>query len=75
MITVVDGFIIVGTNFRGLNKNDSFVEFKILMAKVFSFIIHTENYHCVGAGIFRSDPPWNHENWYQRNLNHPQYIA
>ena len=36
------GFIFVGTNFRGLNENDTFMGFKFV-AKVFSFIIHTKN--------------------------------
>ena len=28
-VDIVDGFIFVGTNFRGLNKNDTFFGFKI----------------------------------------------
>ena len=43
LITVVY-FIFVGTNFRGLNKNDTFVWFKIRGHSI-SFIIYTENYH------------------------------
>ena len=27
-VITVDGFIFVGTNFRGLNKNDTFMGFK-----------------------------------------------
>ena len=52
----VDGFIFVGTNFRGLIKNDIFVGLKYV-AIVFSFIIHRENYHFVGTRIRGSDPP------------------
>ena len=33
----VDGFIFVGTNFRGLNKNDTFVGFEI---RGFSIFLH-----------------------------------
>ena len=33
--STVDGFIFVGTNFRGLNKNDTFVGFKIRGHSVF----------------------------------------
>ena len=47
----MDGFIFVGTNFRGLNENDTFV------AIVFSFIVYTEKHLFVGTGIRGSDPP------------------
>ena len=67
----VDGFICVGTNFHGLNKNDT----KCVVI-VFSLIINTENYHFVGTMYWNSwigpftkitkigTPP---------NLSHPQY--
>ena len=29
LVYIVDGFILVGTNFRGLNKNGTFVGFEI----------------------------------------------
>ena len=32
---IVDGFIFVGNNFRGLNKNDTFVGFKIRGYSIF----------------------------------------
>ena len=45
-IETVDGFILVGTNFRGLNKNGTFVGLKNHDYSIFfEFIIHTENYH------------------------------
>ena len=56
MNNTVDSFIFVGTNFRGMNKNDTSSGSKFV-AIVFSFIIHTENYHFVGTGIRGSDPP------------------
>ena len=34
-VNTVDGFIFVGTNFRGLNKNDIFVGFKIRGHSIF----------------------------------------
>ena len=49
-MSTVDGFIFVGTNFRGLNKNNTFVGFKFL-AIVFYLIIHTENWNFVSTGI------------------------
>ena len=52
----VDGFIFVGTNFRGLKKNQTFVGFKIRGQSIFSFIIHTENRYFVGTEIRGSDP-------------------
>ena len=52
----VGGFIFIGTNFRGLDKLTHSWGSKFV-AKVFSFIIHTENYHLVGTGIRGSDPP------------------
>ena len=69
-----DGFIFVGTNFRGLNKIDNFVGFKICG---FSIFIHN---------LYRKLPfhgYWN--SWIRpsmkttkigtpRNLSHPQYI-
>ena len=55
-INTVDGFIFVGTNFRGLNKNETWGS--KFVAMVFSFIIHTdtENYYFVGTRILGSDP-------------------
>ena len=46
----VDGLIFIGTNFRGLNKNGTFVGFKI---RVHSIVLHiySENCHFVGTGI------------------------
>ena len=38
----MDGFIFVGTNFRGLKKNQIFMGFNI-RGHSLSFIIHTEN--------------------------------
>ena len=35
-LCTVDGFIFVGTNFRGLNKNDTFVGFRIRGHSIFS---------------------------------------
>ena len=35
MMSTVDGFIFVGTNFRGWNKNDIFVGFKIHSHSIF----------------------------------------
>ena len=61
----MDGFIFVGTNFRGLNKNDTFV---------FSFIMNTENYHFIGTGIRGSDPQQKPRKiGTPQNLSHPQY--
>ena len=50
----MNGFIFVGTKFRGLNKNDTSVGFKIRGHG--SVKIHAENYHFVGTGIRGSDP-------------------
>ena len=53
-INFVDGFIFVGTNFRGLNKLYTFAGFKIRGHSI-PFIIHTE---CtVGTRIRGWDPP------------------
>ena len=52
----MDGFIFAGTNFRGLKKMTQSWGSKFVTI-VFSFIIHTENYHLVGTGIRGSDPP------------------
>ena len=52
----MDGFIFVGTNFRGLKENDKSAGFKI-RAIVFSFIIHSENHLFVGTRIRGFDPP------------------
>ena len=58
----VDGFIFVGTTFRGLNKNYTFVCVgggggSKFVAKAFPFIIHTENSFFVGTRFCGSDPP------------------
>ena len=53
----MDGSIFVGTNFCGLNKNDTFVGFKIRGHCIFSLIIHTANYNFVGTGIRGLDLP------------------
>ena len=41
-LITVDAFIFVGTNFRGLNENHTFLRGSKFVAIVFSFIIHTE---------------------------------
>ena len=56
-VSTVDAFIFVGTNFRGLNKNNTRVGFKFV-AIIFSFIIHTQNRYFVGTRIRGQDPPW-----------------
>ena len=48
----VDGFIVVGTSFRGFNKNHTF---RVVI--IFSFIIHSENCYFVGIEICGSGPP------------------
>ena len=53
----VDSFIFVGTNFRGLNKNNTFMGFKVRCKGIFYWIIHTENWNFVGTGIRWSDLP------------------
>ena len=60
----VDGFIFVGTNFRGLNKNDTFVGFKI-RAIVFSFFMFIQKitFSWVLEFVDRTFHE-NHENWY-----------
>ena len=54
-LNTVDDFIFVGTNFRGLNKNDTFAGFKIRGRSI--FFHNKENYHFVGTGVRGSDPP------------------
>ena len=69
----VDGFIVVGTNFRGLNKNDTFEGFKIRGHSVF---FHNSYKKLPFRGFLNS--------WIgpstkttkigtPRNLSHPQY--
>ena len=53
----VDGFILVGTDFRGLNKNNTFVGFKI---RCQSILFNNSYRNFVGTGIRGSD----HEIWY-----------
>ena len=52
----VDGFIFMGTNFRGLNKNYAFLGFIIHGNSIF---LHNSyrNRHFVATGIHGSDPP------------------
>ena len=67
-VHTVDGFIFVGTHFRGFDKTLSFEGLKIRGHSI-SFIIHTENHHFVGTGIRGSNPPRKprklvpHKNW------------
>ena len=75
----VDGFIFVGTNFRGMNKNDTFVGFKIRGQSVF---FHT----CVIHNTYKKLPFrgfWNlligpstktMKIGTPRNLSHRQYL-
>ena len=71
----VDGFIFVGTNFRGLTQNEIFVGSK-LVDIVFWFMIHIENYHFVGTGIRGLNPPRKSPKIdTPRNLSNPQYLA
>ena len=58
----MDGFIFVGTNFRGLNKNNTFIRFKIHG----HCILFINSYRKLK---FRRSNSWitlreNHENWY-----------
>ena len=70
----VDGFIFVGTNFRGLNKNDTFVGFKIRGHSIF---VHNSYRKVPFRGYWNS--------WIgpskkttkigtPQNLSHPQYV-
>ena len=69
----VDGFIFVGTNFRGLNENDTFVGFKIRGHSIF---LHNS--------YIKSLNRWYWNSWIEpstkttkigtpRKLSHPQY--
>ena len=70
----VDGFIFVGTNFRGLNENDTFVGFKIRDHSIFLHFSYRKS-------LIR----WYWNSWIApstkttkigtpRKLRHPQYI-
>ena len=72
MITVVDGIIIVGANFRALNKNDSFVGFKIHGQSIF---FHNSYRKLPFCGYWNSWIGPSTKIGTQRNLNHLQYIA
>ena len=60
----MDGFIFVGTNFRGLNKNDTFVGFRIRGNSIFFHKLYRKS-HFRGYMEFVD---WtlheNNENWY-----------
>ena len=68
LLCTVDGFIFVGTNFRGFKKNQTFVGFKI---HGHSIIFHNSYRNL----LFRWDPPRKPRKlvppW---KLSHPQYI-
>ena len=71
----VDGFIFVGTNFRGLNKNDTFVGFKIRGHSVF---FHNSYRNLPFRGYLNS---WigpskkTRKIWTPQNLSHSQYLC
>ena len=71
----MDGFIFVGTNFRGLNKNHTFVGFKICCHSIF---LHNSHRKPFIRGYWN---PWNGPSTKttkigtQRKLSHPQYYA
>ena len=63
----MDGFIFVGTNFRVLKRNQTFVGLK-LVAIVFSFIIYTENRYLLAPEFMDRTLKENPENWYPTKI-------
>ena len=67
--STVDAFIFMGTNFRGLNENDTFVGFKIRGHSIFpSYVIQKITNSCVLEFMDRTLHE-NHENWYPTKIN------
>ena len=75
IVSTVDGFIFVGTNFRGLKENDTFVGFKIHGHNIF---LHNSYRTLLISGYWNSwigpstkttkiDTP--------RKLSHPEYVV
>ena len=73
MVYTVDGFIFVGSNFRGLNENDTFMGFKICGNSIF---LHNSYRKSLIRGYWNS---WislstkTKKIGTQRKLSHPQY--
>ena len=53
----VDGFIFVGTNFRGLNENDTFVGFRIRGHSIFLHNSYRKSLICGYWNFVDRDPP------------------
>ena len=64
MDSTVDGFIFEGTNFRGLNKNHTFIGLKICGHSVFLHFYYRKSLFRGHWNSWIRPSTKNHENWY-----------